>query len=96
MAMSLRPLLRRRRGCDRRCRVARRVGAGFGAHQQAEILSERSFRLARVAEIEFLGDDQAQHPVAEKFEPLIGRIGLALAAAAMGECRLEQIAVAEV
>src|SRR4029079_26495 len=75
--------------------IPRSIGAGFRAHQQAEILGESPFRLARIADIEFLGNDQPQNPVAEEFEPLGGGMGLAFAAAAMSKRRLEEIAVAE-
>jgi hypothetical protein len=75
--------------------IARCISTGFGTHQQAEILGKRPFRLARIADIEFLGNDDAQNAVAEKFKALIGRVGLALAAAAMSERRLEEIAAAE-
>ena len=76
-------------------KLARRVGASLGAHQQAEILCQGSFGLARIADIEFFGDHQSQHPVAQELQALIGRSERALAAAAMGKSRLDEVAIAK-
>jgi hypothetical protein len=50
----------------------RRLRAGFLAHQSIEFQCENAFGIAGKQRIELLGDDQAQHPVAEKLKPLVG------------------------
>ena len=83
---------------QRRAKIdrARHVGAGLAAHEIGE--PPRQFALVGLGKgaKQHVGDDQPEHVVAEKFEPLI-----AVGAAAAGERRdvgeraLEQIAVLE-
>ena len=47
------------------------LGAGVAVDQTIVALGEIAFRFAWVASIQRSGDDQAEHAVAEEFEPLI-------------------------
>ena len=72
--------------------VARKVerpadlGAGLARHQRIVAPGHLPFGLAREALVQPVGDDQAEHPVAEELEPLVG----VAAVAAMGQRPLEQ------
>jgi hypothetical protein len=68
------------------------AGTGFLAHQGVELERQGAFDVVRITGVQFLGDDQAEDAVAEKFETLVGddRVG-----AGMGQGALEQIPVGE-
>ncbi len=68
----------------------RGAGAGFLADQCVELERERAFDIVRIARVQFLGDDQAEHAVADEFETLIGHLRVG---AGMGQRALQQIAI---
>ena len=46
--------------------------AGFPAHQRMQAAGEHAFGFLRVKRMQPFGDDQPQHPVAQKFQALVG------------------------
>ena len=63
---------------------ARHLGAGFLAHQIGEPARQLAFVGLRESAIEHVGNDQAEHMVAEEFQPLIA-VGAGGAAPASAE-----------
>ena len=70
-------------------RGAADLGAGFAGDQRIVAAAHLAFGLIGEALVKPVGDDQAEHPVAEEFEPLIG----VAAMAAMGQRALEQLGI---
>ena len=68
----------------------RRAGAGRAPRQGVEFQRQRAFGIIGIKRVEFFGDDQAQHPVAEKFQPLIGKRRMG---AGMGERALQKLRI---
>ena len=66
------------------------LGASFARHQRIVAAAHLALGLAGKTLVKPAGDDQAQHPVAEEFEPLIGFAAMA----AMGQRALEQLGFA--
>ncbi len=52
--------------------IARHRGAGLVADQRRQAAGQFAFGGIRKPVDQHLGDDQPEHPVAEKFEPLVG------------------------
>ena len=48
-------------------------GARFATHQCIEFEREKAFRVFRIFAEQHFGDDKPEHPVAEKFQPLVGQ-----------------------
>ncbi len=63
------------------------LGAGLPRHQHIVAAAHLAFGLVREALVQPVGDDQAEHPVAEKLKPLIGIAAMA----AVGQRALEQL-----
>ena len=74
--------------------VAGNRRAGLVADQRGQPAGQFALRRGRKKVDQHLGDDQPQHAVAEKFEPLIGR-ATGFHGAGMGQRGLEQAAVGE-
>ena len=95
MTLSL-SLARSSRAClptpdqPRKAELAADLGAGLARDQGIVAPRHLAFGLVRVAVVERAGDDQAEHPVAEEFEPLVA----VAAEARMGQRALEQLEVA--
>ena len=66
------------------------LGAGLARHQRIVAAAHLALGLAREPLVEPAGDDQAEHAIAEEFEPLIG----VAAVAAVGQRALEQLGFA--
>ena len=73
-------------------------GAGLAAHQLGEPHRQFAFARLREALVEHIGDDDAEHAVAEELEPLIGLGAVGAAGGGrgeMGQRAREQVAVVE-
>ena len=68
---------------------SRNGGAGVPADETGVTLRKRPFPLIRVSLYERFGDDQAKHPIAKKFQPLISGIPAACGAG-MAQSRGQQ------
>ena len=46
------------------------------ARVERELERERAFGIARISRVQLFRDDEAKHPVAQKFQPLVGDNGI--------------------
>ena len=72
-------------------------GAGFAAHELGEPHRELALARLRKGLVEMVGDDHAEHPVAQEFETLIGldaaarlRLGREMGERERGELRIAE------
>ena len=81
------PSERARTRCSAKPDLLGRPGAGLPARQGIELQRQRAFGFVGIERMQFFGHDQPQHPVAEKFQPLVGarRIGAGMGQRALAE-----------
>ncbi len=75
------------------------LGAGLAAHEPRQAARQLALRALGKALDQHVGDDEAEHPVAEELEPLIGLRLLARASgdrARMGQSAVQEFGIGEV